>query len=234
MRPVTRSIVALLLVVGCRSARIDRASAPGSAGNVRALTGFTAVEIGGALEVEVIAGQPFFVEVTGDPAAVADVTTRVKGEILEVGRKGTSGNQGKVKVSIKLPALHGVELAGASQARVIGLGGDGMRLEASGASHLYATAIKGEHLAIDASGASRVEALGTIDDLVTDVSGASRVNAKELLLRKVVVDVSGASTLVVRGKEISGDASGASTVQVWGAPEKLAVDTSGASSVRRM
>jgi hypothetical protein len=38
----------------------------------------------------------------------------------------------------------------------------------------------------------------------------------------------------VRGKEISGDASGASTVQVWGAPEKLAVDTSGASSVRRM
>jgi hypothetical protein len=230
MRPITRSIVALFLVVGCRSARTT--PTPGSAGNIRALSGFTAVEIGGAVEAEVTAGQPFSVEVSGEPAAVAEVTTRVKGEILEVDRKGSVG--GNVRVSIKLPALRGVEVAGASNVRVAGLSGEGMRLEASGASRLRATATKGEHLAIDASGASRVDVDGVIDDLVTDVSGASQVRAKELAVRKAVVDVSGASRLELRGKEISGDASGASTVEVWGAPEKMAVDTSGASSVRRM
>jgi hypothetical protein len=221
--------IALLSLVACRSAQQP---GPTAAANRRDLVGFTTVEIGNAIEAEVIAGPAFSVNVTGDPAAVATVVTKIKGETLVVSREGKA--QGHVRVAIALPLLHGVEVSGASDASVSGLAGEGMRLEASGASRLRVMAIKGEHLALDASGASTVVLAGALDDLVTDVSGASHVRARELTVRKVVVDVSGASTLELSGRDISGDASGASTVQVWGAPERLAVDTSGASSVRRM
>jgi hypothetical protein len=224
--------LALLSLLACRSAQQTGPSGPGT-GTHRDLTGFSSVEIGGAIEATVSAGPAFSVTVSGDPAAVANVVTRVKGETLVVGREG-SGNQGRVKVAIALPVLRGVELSGASDATVSGLSGDGVRLEASGASRLRANDIKGAHLALDASGASTVDLSGALDDLVTDVSGASHVRARELTVRKVVVDVSGASTLELSGRDISGDASGASTVQVWGAPERLAVETTGASSVRRM
>jgi hypothetical protein len=236
MTPSVRAAtVALIVLAGCKSA--TQAPPPSSgpvAGGKRELAGFNLVEIGGAIEADVTTGPAFSVELSGDPAAVALVLTRVKGDTLEITRESSSRGAGKVHASIKLPVLHGIELAGASEAVVSGLAGEGIRVGASGASQLKVTATKGQHLAIDASGASRVEIGGAIDDLVIDVSGASQVRARDLVVGKAVVDVSGASSLELNGQDVSGDASGASNVKVWGGRQRLAVDTSGASSVSSM
>lgn len=235
MTPFARAALALVLFLACKS---TPAPTPGSGPTVsgqRQLTGFNVVEIGGAIDADVTAGgTAFSVEVSGDPAAVPLVITRVKGETLEVMRESSSSNAGKVHVSVKLPTLLGVELSGASTAVVAGLSGEGIRVAASGASRLKVKDTKGTHLALDASGASTVDVTGAIDDLVTDVSGASQVHARDLVVRKAVVDVSGASRLELNGKDVSGDATGASSVQVWGGPQRLAVETSGASSVTSM
>jgi hypothetical protein len=230
---VRAAIAAVMLLAGCKSAtQAPPPSAGPTASGKRDAAGFSLVEIGGAIDAEVTAGPAFSVEVSGEPAAVELVTTKVRGETLTVGRENSSSSAGKVHVTIKLPVLRGIELNGASNATVVGLGGEGIRVAASGASRLTVKGVKGEHLAIDASGASNVHLTGAIDDLVIDVSGASTVKARDLVVRKAVVDVSGASTLELNGKDVSGDASGASHVQVWGGPQRLAVEASGASSVR--
>jgi putative autotransporter adhesin-like protein len=238
MTPFARgAVIALLLFAACKSTPAPAPSAGPAVSGKRQLAGFNVVEIGGAIGADVTAGPDFSVEVSGDPAAVALVITKVQGETLVVTRERSSGSnevQGKVHVDIKLPVLRGIEVSGASEAVVSGLGGEGIRVGASGASQLKVKATKGAHLAIDASGASTVEIAGAIDNLVIDVSGASQVRARDLTVRKAVVDVSGASKLELNGQDVSGDASGASSVLVWGGPQRLAVETSGASSVRNM
>ena len=231
---VRAAVAAAVLLTACKSTPSPQPSAGPAVSGKRALSGFNLVEIGGAIDAQITAGPAFFVEVTGDPAAVALVITRVKGDTLEVTRESSGRVAGKVQVTIQLPVLHGVEVSGASAAVVSGLAGEGIRVGASGASRLKVSGTKGDHLAIDASGASAVDIAGAIDDLVIDVSGASQVKARDLTVRKAVVDVSGASTLELNGQDVTGDASGASNVKVWGGAQRLAVDTSGASSVKSM
>jgi len=230
---VRAAVAAAVLLTACKSTPSPQPSAGPPVSGKRALSGFNLVEIGGAIDAQITAGPAFSVEVSGDPAAVALVLTRVKGDTLEVTRENSS-HAPKVQVTIQLPVLHGVEVSGASAALVSNLAGEGIRVGASGASRLKVSGTKGDHLAIDASGASAVDIAGAIDDLVIDVSGASQVKARDLTVRKAVVDVSGASTLELNGQDVSGDASGASNVKVWGGAQRLAVDTSGASSVKSM
>jgi hypothetical protein len=201
------------------------------------LSGFITVEVSGALTADVAVAKEFSVEVTGDPRFVPLVVTRVKGDVLAVGVEENariSNPNPPLRVVVRAPVLRGVEVTGASEVIVSGLTGEGMHLAAHGASRLNARDARGEHVAIDASGASQVEVAGTVDSLVVDVSGASQVRARELEVRKAVVDVSGASTLQLQGQDVTGDASGASRLQVWGARQRLAVDSTGASSVQKM
>jgi hypothetical protein len=231
MKPILRSLLVVSLVslvAGCRSPRPPGPTVSGK----RDVSGFTTIELENAIAADIAIGPAFTLVVKGEANAVAAVRTEVHGESLVVKREGRE--DGQVRVAIQLPALKGIELSGASDANVAGLTGAGMRLGASGASHLAVKAATGEHLAIDASGASTVDVAGAVDDLVVDVSGASQVNARGLTVRKAVVDVSGASGLQLNGKDISGDATGASHVQVWGPPSRLAIEASGASSVDSM
>ena len=85
---------------------------------------------------------------------------------------------------------------------------------------------------IDASGASNVLARGEADDLVIKASGASDVEAGDLTAATVRVDASGASDVTIFATtSVTGDASGASNIDILGNPGSVDVDTSGASDV---
>ena len=110
-----------------------------------------------------------------------------------------------------------------------------LKLEASGASRINASSVRAEQIAVGASGASHVFLGGGAGKLDADLSGASHLEARGLTTRTAEVEVSGASSAELTGQEaVSGSASGASHVKVWGNPPKLAVETSGASSVKTM
>jgi hypothetical protein len=86
--------------------------------------------------------------------------------------------------------------------------------------------------AIEASGASDVTASGVVDALVVDASGASDVDTAALDAETVNVDVSGASDVTVFARSaVTGEASGASNVDILGSPATVQVETSGASDV---
>lgn len=203
----------------------------------RAVENFTAVEIGGSLKGEIIVGEPFSVVVKGDDNLVPLVQTKLDGNQLEVEVKNRVDIRPKAGLSIiiRMPKLERAEASGASELKVGGATGPQLELEASGASHLHAAGVSGDALKVGASGASEVKLGGGVAKLEVDLSGASSLAARELTARTADVDVSGASNADVTSQEaVSGSASGASSVRVWGNPPKLAVDTSGASSVKSM
>src|SRR5688572_28530244 len=88
MTPFDRaaSTAVLLLAASNSPAQAAPAGVDAPAAGKRQVSGFNVVEIGGAITADVTVGPAFSVEVSGDPASVALVTTKVQGETLVVGR----------------------------------------------------------------------------------------------------------------------------------------------------
>ncbi|MCP4306708.1 MAG: hypothetical protein GY926_18885 [bacterium] len=89
-----------------------------------------------------------------------------------------------------------------------------------------------EVVGIEVSGASGVTATGPAAAYRLDASGASRVDLRNLEAFDVELDISGASDVDVYATgTVSGSASGASNLSVYGKPASVLVDSSGASDV---
>ncbi len=109
-----------------------------------------------------------------------------------------------------------------------------MRVDISGASTASVHEVRATDLDLFAAGASRIEVEGgEVERMIVDVSGASTADVDRAISVRAEVDASGASTVHVHATEVvRGSASGASTVNVYGQPGTVDVDTSGASNVR--
>ncbi len=142
-----------------------------------------------------------------------------------VGRKS-------MRVEISMPHLAGLDLSGATRARVSGFSStNDLEIELSGASSVTGE-LTAKKVKLDMSGASSIELRGSADYMTLDASGASHAELADFLLIGSDVDLSGASEaeVSVSGKlDIS--ASGASQLAYSGNPEIGSLDTSGASSI---
>ena len=75
-------------------------------------------------------------------------------------------------------------------------------------------------------------ASGQVQSYELVASGASDVHLRGLVAEHVSVDVSGASSVSIHASEsIVGFASGASDLDIYGSPNSVGVDSSGASDV---
>lgn len=187
-------------------------------GNVKSETrnvsGFTEVEAGGAITVEIFAQKDFSVEVEADDNLLSLIETKVSGDTLKISMKDRISPKNKIRVKIAMPELNGLDISGASTAVVKDVKADSLKLEASGASKIT----------ID----------GEANSLESEASGASRIDAENLKIEDADVRASGASnTTVSAANELKADASGASTIYYTGEPKDLSQNTSGASSIKR-
>lgn len=188
---------------------------------VRNVSGFDGVDIGGTITAKVTVGQNFSVVVEAEKDILPKIITKVKNNDLIVKfEKGFWKNRSyksrkiKVRVTISLPALEDLDVSGASKASVSGVNSD--------------------KLTIDVSGASNVNIEGSAREIEVDLSGASSLMAKSLLSEVAEMDLSGASSAKINvTNSIRVDASGASSVRYLGDPQ-VQKDTSGASSIRRL
>jgi hypothetical protein len=179
----------------------------------RPLTGFSAISAGGAIDLTVSTGKDFSVQVVTDDNILPYVETSVKGSELEIGMKEHFWfSDAKVKVTVTLPKLESIALAGASHGKVDGVNAQAFQIEVSGASKLVVA--------------------GTASKANCEVSGASSLVAKDLLADNVSIESSGAShARVYAGCSITADASGASKIIYFGNPKSISQDVSGASKV---
>jgi hypothetical protein len=181
----------------------------------RNVSGFTGIDAGGAIKLDIVQGDGFDVEVEADDNIIALVETKVSGNTLEIRmNEDYSCSNSTVHVTVKLPKLEALDLSGASLGK--------------------ATGINTEHLMIGVFGASTLTLTGSAANLDIDVSGASQLLADELNSDVVTVDCSGASRCHVHANtSITMDASGASNVYYSGSPKDIIREVSGASRIAK-
>lgn len=228
------SSLLLLLTVGCHV--LDRPTIVGSGVqlvDVRDCAGFSRIQAGSIVHLEIVEGDAYQVEVQGDDNLVPLVRTNVIGDRLEIGLEGDYriSAQQPLVVRIVCPPLQELDLSGATQTT---LTGNVTEVEVSGASSLEVSQLIADQLSIHISGASKTTFQGVISSSVTlDSSGASKTNLEQLEADLLAVSISGASSVACGNgiRQIRGSASGASKV-VCQKNTNVQVGTSGAASVK--
>jgi Putative auto-transporter adhesin, head GIN domain len=179
----------------------------------RNLTDFNAIEVSGAVEVEVVAQKDFSVEVEADDNLLQFIKTEVRGDTLKISTEKRFSTRSPIRVRISAPDIEDLEVSGASKVSLAN--------------------VKNDSLRVDSSGASKIKVDGETKNLVVELSGATRLDAENLKTENATIDASGASnaTVFVSG-DLKTDLSGASNVTYSGNPKNLEKKTSGASSVK--
>lgn len=179
----------------------------------RIAAGFSAIDVGGVFEVEVVAQKDFSVEVEADDNLLQYIKTEVRGETLEISSEKRLSTKNPIRVRIGAPDIENLQVSGASKVSLVNL--------------------KNDSLKVDASGASKIKIDGETKNLDVELSGASRLDAENLRAENATVDGSGASNASINvSGDLKADLSGASKVTYSGNPKNLEKSTSGASSVR--
>jgi hypothetical protein len=179
---------------------------------VRNVSGFKGVDVGGIFQVEVTVGKDFAVEVEADDNLLQYIKTEVEHGVLKIETTERINSHTPMRIRISAPDIESVGASGACKVSVAG--------------------VKNSALNVDTSGASKIKVAGETQDLNIEVSGASNIDAESLKAQTATVDASGASKVSVFVTErLTSDASGASRIAYSGNPTSVDKKTSGASSV---
>lgn len=222
-------------------------------------SGFNYVDVGSAFEVEITRSDSYSVVISADESLFDYVEVSKAGTTLKIYLNPrhiltdfTLGAK-TLKAEITMPALHGLEVSGASKGTITGFKSSyDFNLVVSGASSLEMVNIGVGNAGIEVSGASRIsgnmtaydttfeisgasscELSGSADMMVLVVSGASRVDQTDFPVNSANIELSGASeaTVHVKGR-LDITASGASRLYFYGNPTLGYTDVSGASTIK--
>ncbi|WP_177199943.1 head GIN domain-containing protein [Flexibacter flexilis] len=207
----------------------------------RQVPNFTKLEVEGAYHVELTQGNSVALQVVGEQEDHDDLITEVVNGTLKIHRREKKGwSWGKtenknVKIYLTVASLSNIEIGGAS--KLVGKSTfkvNSLHLDLSGASSVEMT-LDVTKLDVDESGASSASLTGRASHQDVDLSGASSYKGFELSSEHADIDASGASSARLTVKqELVAEASGASSIKYKGSPNVRNIESSGASSVKRV
>jgi hypothetical protein len=204
---------------------------------VRSVTTFSGIRVSGGIDVYLSQGDSYSLAVSASEDRFRDrITTEVKNGILVISYNNdhfrlSSGNR-ELRAYVSFSTIESLEASGACHLIITDkLNANSMLIKVSGAS-LIQGPVEINDLTLHLSGASIAKISGKAQNLNLSASGASDVKEYDLVTQNCVADLSGASDVrIVINNSLSGSASGASTLNYEGNPEKKDVSTSGASSI---
>ena len=180
----------------------------------RDVPAFTAVNISGAYDVEIVVQKEQSLEIEGDDNLLPLIKTEVKNGVLSINNEKSFSTRKALRVRIAVPNLDGISTSGASEFTVSNVRSDEFNIEASGAGSLQ---ISGETKALEVG-----------------MSGAVNLDAKDLKAQKVNVKSSGAASAdVYASEELRASVSGAGNIDYYGDPKSVTEDASGAGSISK-
>jgi hypothetical protein len=249
-------LVSGLLLPGCIRRDLSEKNGPVTT-QTYDYTGFTGVDIGSALKLEVTAGDTYSVTITAGKNLFDHIRVTKSGDILKIYTEGWSFSWWwgftTPKVVITMPVLKTLYLSGASDGTVTGFKSvNGLTMTASGASSLDldmeiglfkadisgASHVKGRLTAtgsdIILSGASSVDLTGSTGDILLRASGASSASLRYFTALNADVAFSGASngSVNVSGR-LDVNLSGASDLNYYGNPTIGNQTVTGASDLNK-
>ena len=216
-------------------------------------TGFSRIRVERALSIDILRADAYSVTIGDD---FSRIRMEKIGDTLCIDRRSHewfTPFQGRPHVVVTMPLLQEITLGGACQGKVIGFqsGNDfavrlsgacqlefntinagNVKAEISGASNLSGEmSFSGEAL-FNISGASRVVLQGTGNNSRIMLSGASQARLGNLALRKVDLNISGASNAQIKVSDnLDVSVTGASRLEYSGNPNIGKIQVFGASSI---
>ncbi|OHD68183.1 MAG: hypothetical protein A2177_08155 [Spirochaetes bacterium RBG_13_68_11] len=222
-----------VLIAGCG------ASAGQSVRRTVAASGFTAASTGWGIDVEVATSAGWAVEISADRLVADRIVVELRGSTLWIGlREGTLARArwlaSQAKVSIAMPSLEQLEVAGGSQARLaVRQPGRNLAVVLSSGSTLSGS-LACAGLSITASGSSVAELTGSADPVILAAADRSRLKLTGLETRSMDVILSGGSAAAVAvSSRLTVEASGGSGLSFRGDARVERQDLSGGSWVRK-
>lgn len=197
------------------------------------LRDFDEVELGGAMDIELVRGADFAITVEGRADDVDNLELKVRNGKLISTFKPNSRIKGKMVLTVKLPTLLAASLGGNTDTEIRGIqaGGQDIDLFVSGNSRVMGS-FDARNMHISISGDSDLELSGTAADVDLQISGNSDFQAASLTGETWMVDISGQSQAEINAlSRIRGSLSGQSTLRYRGNPTEVNVSTSGNSKV---
>ena len=185
-------------------------------GNVRSearnVTGFTAIEVSDAAEVEAAIGPTTSVTVTTDDNLLPVIDTKLVGQTLRISSNQSYSTKIGVKVRITAPVLVAVALAGSGSARISGL-----------ANAQFSARLAG-------SGSARLE--GSANAVNFQLVGSGGVNARDLTAKSVQVAVAGSGSAEVCATEsLAASVAGSGSVAYVGHPAAVSKSITGSGAI---
>jgi hypothetical protein len=178
----------------------------------RACPAFDAIDVAGALDVNISCQKPQGVSVSGDDNLVPLVHTQVRDHTLYI-TSGSYSTNAPIKITVNTPNIGQITSSGSNTIAVSNMDNDQLKIEDSGAGNIHLS--------------------GATDSLDVTSSGSSTITADSLTASQVTVDISGASKVTVGSvKSLSARVSGAGTVTYSGHPQQLHSVVTGAGSVQ--
>jgi putative autotransporter adhesin-like protein len=185
------------------------------------LRDFRGVEIDGQWQITIERGDAWLVSVDA-PAEVVDrvrVQRQADGDAVDLEGPwwvGSFDDGPELRATITMPALETLDSSGTSMISFSGFDGAALEVDFSGAGQLRGTASRFDRLELDMSGAASIDLSQVpVTDAEIDVSGAGNVK------------------LQMAGGRLSGDLSGATSLEYSGTVSDETIDRSGMSNVRR-
>lgn len=172
------------------------------------LRDFSAIEIGGAYQLDVEVGGDYGVTLTGPEDEMARAEAGVRDGALVLGSKKRlrgvkhHGDRDGVIAVVTMPALDRLSVSGVVDADISGVDAGAFKVNLSGVGEVT---IEGRCGAIDAR-----------------VSGVGELNARELECRRADVSLSGMGEASVYAREAAAaEVSGMGEINIYGSPKKV-------------
>jgi hypothetical protein len=202
----------------------------------RPVSGFHAISMGAAVDVEVIQDGTESLSLEGDAETLAKLDTAVRDGTLEFRFKPdtNSRNHGRIHAVVHARDMDAVAISGSGNLKSAALKADSLKLSISGSGDMRIDRVAARQASIAISGSGNMNVGGSAEELKARISGSGNIKAPRLETQRADVSISGAGDATVWAKQRLATAiSGVGKVRYYGDPA-VAKSVRGVGSVERV
>lgn len=212
------------------------------------------VKIDGVVDLHVRQGRPASLVLSGDPGAIAKMTTLQNGDTLVIGTDAHAARMGRkngVRAEIVMPNLREVSSDSVGMTEIKGFRGDELKLSLDGAGSMDVNVdfriisaslggvggmklagVNSERITLDLQGAGYVTLTGRSQVLKAELGGLGSLDARQFVAETVMLELSGLGNATVTAHQSANlNLSGMGSVTVYGKPLNRRVSVDGLGKV---
>jgi len=207
MKAIALVLIGIVASSGCKMVFGHHVQGSGKAGTRTVTVGsgktignFKRIHANGAFDVEVKQGPQSDIVITGDDNIISLVKLTLEGDTLVVDTKENYSTENKLKLSVTMPAIEGLEVNGSGDAIISGLSGGNTNLQINGSGDIKAS-----------GSATKIEA---------EINGSGDIDATEVTVEAAEASISGSGTIKINAtKTLSASVSGSGDILYKGSPK---------------